>query len=71
MVDLEDEFQKLVQGMRDQVKQKVSDGDLTKTEASELNSMIDERVTQGWTSSSSCYEDYYYNDDGWSASSVC
>lgn len=61
MANLEDEYLKLVRGMRDQVTQKENDGEITYREAEQLRSMIDDRVKLSdadpdtyWNGSQSC-----------------
>ena len=69
-MDLEQEFSKLVEGMRDTVRTKLANGELSKTEASALEDMITERL-EGWDGSTCYTDDEDYNDDGWQPSQVC
>lgn len=68
-MDLEQEFSKLVEGMRESLRAKLANGELSKTEASALEDMITERL-DGWDGST-CYTDDYNDDDGWQPSQVC
>ena len=77
MRNLEDEFRNLVNGMRAKIEEKKLAGELADDEASLLNDMVTDRVfLRGWNDSgcSIGMDSGYgwdYNDDGWSASSVC
>jgi hypothetical protein len=73
-MDLEEEFKKLVEGMREAVREKLAKGELSKNEATDLEDMITDRVSIPAWNNSGCYQDntsYDYNDDGWSPSQVC
>ena len=70
-MDLEEEFRNLVEGMREKVRDKHANGELSKTEADDLQDMITDRVSILAWNNSGCYSDSDYNDDGWQPSQVC
>jgi hypothetical protein len=69
-MDLDQEFAKLVEEMRQSVRDKLANGELSKADAATLQDMITDRVYDAWNSSN-CYSDSDYNDDGWQPSMVC
>jgi len=70
-MDLEEEFRNLVAEMRQKVQDKLANGELSKTEAEDLENMITDRVSIPAWNNSGCYSDSDYNDDGWQPSQVC
>jgi hypothetical protein len=70
-MDLEEEFKNLVAEMRQKVQDKLANGELSKTEAEDLENMITDRVSIPAWNNSGCYSDSDYNDDGWQPSQVC
>lgn len=75
MNDLEEEFQKLVNGMYREIQDKQDSGKITFSEAQELREMVNDRVQvsprNAWNSSGCSIGDDYQPDDGWSPSQVC
>lgn len=72
-MDLEEEFKNLVEGMREKVRERLASGDLSKTEATDLEDMITDRVSIPAWNNSGCYQDNFSYDysDGWQPSQVC
>lgn len=68
MIDLEEEFHKLVTGMYQQVQSLENDGAISSVEAEDLRKMILAR-TQTQESSWERSNDYY--DEGWAPSANC
>ena len=69
-MDLEQEFAKLVEGMRESIREKRASGELSKAEAEALDDMITDRL-EGWDSSICYSDDPDYDEDGWQPSQVC
>jgi hypothetical protein len=68
MRNLEDEFKKLIEGVRAKIEEKKLAGELADDEAAILNDMVTDRVNvDGWYNSD-CYEEDYSSDDGWYSS---
>ena len=78
-MDLEEEFQKLMQGVVDQIQDKVTKGDLSAIDGADLVRMVRERSEpheEAWSSSTqSCMDSYSYEEEddrrGWQRSSWC
>lgn len=78
-MDLEEEFQKLMQGVVDQIQDRVTKGDLDAIDGADLVRMVRERSVpreDAWSSSTqSCMDSYEYEerdeDRGWQRSSWC
>jgi len=64
MVDLEEEFKALIDGVYNEIRRKQVDGELTRQEADELTAMVDGRVQLPDTSDSWC------SSSGWESSSL-
>jgi hypothetical protein len=77
-MNLEDEYNKLLKSMIDQLEQRLNTGDINQSEFDALCRLITSRIgyedsrMPGWdSSSSSCYgeQNYDYDDnDGWNSS---
>ncbi len=74
-MDLEEEFQKLMQGVVDQIQDKVTKGDLSAIDGADLVRMVRERsapAEEAWSSSTpSCMDSSSYardEDEGWNRS---
>jgi len=79
-MDLEEEFQKLMQGVVDQIQDKVTAGTLSAIDGADLVRMVRERsapTEEAWSSSTqSCMDSYQYAEPdedsrGWQRSSWC
>lgn len=78
-MDLEEEFQKLMQGVVDQIQNKVTLGHLSAIDGADLVRMVRERSAppeEAWSSSTqACMDSYEYEreeeDRGWQRSSWC
>ena len=77
-MNLEEEFQKLMQGVVDQIQDKVNQGDLSAIDGADLVRMVRERsapAEDAWSSSTqSCMDSYEREEDdsrGWQRSSWC
>jgi len=78
-MDLEEEFQKLMQGVVDQIQDRVTKGSLSAIDGADLVRMVRERSEpreEAWSSSTqSCMDSYSYErwgeDEGWQRSSWC
>jgi len=78
-MDLEEEFQKLMQGVVDQIQDRVTKGDLSAIDGADLVRMVRERsapAEEAWSSSTqSCMDSYSYEEEdnsrGWQRSSWC
>lgn len=78
-MDLEEEFQKLMQGVVNQIQDKVTNGDLSAIDGADLVRMVRERsapAEEAWSSSTqSCMDSYSYEEEdnsrGWQRSSWC
>lgn len=78
-MDLEEEFQKLMQGVVDQIQERVTKGDLDALDGADLVRMVRERSVpreDAWSSSTqACMDSYEYEerdeDRGWQRSSWC
>lgn len=87
MIDLEQEFQQLMRTVLKQIEDKVQSGELTRTEANHLITMVNVRMhpptdddrddlEEGWSESTRACMDAYDRerddyDRGWSRSSWC
>ena len=81
MTDLEQEYQALLQSLFGEVKRKFDNGDLSHEEASDLSSMIRDRLDVQGSFLDAEYKAYDENDldneyergqsDGWSSSNSC
>lgn len=75
-MDLEEEFQKLMQGVIDQIQARIANGNLSAIDGADLVRMVRERsepFETAWSSSTqSCMDSYQYDtydqDDGWNRS---
>lgn len=78
-MDLEEEFQKLMQGVVDQIQDRVTKGSLDAIDGADLVRMVRERSApreDAWSSSTqSCMDSYEYEEQddsrGWQRSSWC
>ena len=77
-MDLEEEFQKLMQGVVNEIQDKVTKGDLSAIDGADLVRMVRERsapAEEAWSSSTqSCMDSYEYEEQdsrGWQRSSWC
>jgi len=78
-MDLEEEFQKLMQGVVDQIQDRVTKGSLSAIDGADLVRMVRERsapAEEAWSSSTqSCMDSYSYEEEddsrGWQRSSWC
>jgi len=65
-MDLEEEFQKLMQGVVDQIQDRVTKGNLSAIDGADLVRMVRERsapAEEAWSSSTqSCMDSYSYED---------
>lgn len=67
-MDLEEEFQKLMQGVVDQIQDRVTKGNLSAFDGADLIRMVRERTAtdmqEAWSSSTqSCMDSYNYDQD--------
>jgi hypothetical protein len=73
-MDLEEEFQKLMQGVVNQIQDRVTKGNLSSFDGADLVRMVRERTApaeEAWSSSTqSCMDSYEYedSDEGWNRS---
>lgn len=74
-MDLEEEFQKLMQGVVNQIQDRVTKGNLSAIDGADLVRMVRERSAppeEAWSSSTqSCMDSYSYErdeDEGWNRS---
>lgn len=75
-MNLEEEFQKLMQGLVNQIQDRVTKGDLSALDGADLVRMVRERSEpreEAWSSSTqSCMDSYQYDqydqEDGWNRS---
>lgn len=76
MDSLEQEFQKLVDSLYEQIQRKLDAGEITQTEADNLRLMVDDRLhpVSAWDSSGCSIGQEQQDDfdqDGWNSSSWC